>query len=276
MGYTDSCDVFAAFHEDGFNRIIRHIQRQRPSLFNYGTPTLAGAAERMCRPIDAHPIVTERRNPRVTIVDLLPIPGTAYGLDFCVQLQNLEIDFHPGNVFPLPAELSPPLKPQRLAIRLRLCAGIACPSGDMLDGLVPPPRRGEPGKGKDDKPPEKPKPTPIPFKELRCFCLEAILTAGVRLRTYDQRPYVEPFLDGFEIIDIAPKDLEDSIECYIKTMLKLSVLPGLRIVLESMPLDIIKDSVQVSVGPMPTGAALPFNPAIEDNQIKAFLKVEVV
>ena len=32
MALTDNCDLYGAVHEDGVNRIIRHIMRQRPSL----------------------------------------------------------------------------------------------------------------------------------------------------------------------------------------------------------------------------------------------------
>jgi hypothetical protein len=46
-----------------------------------------------------------------------------------VQLTDIEIDFHPDNVISLPAELDPPLKPQRFAFRARACAGIGCPTG---------------------------------------------------------------------------------------------------------------------------------------------------
>lgn len=35
MAFTDSSDLFASFHEDGFNRLISHVMQQRPSLFNY-------------------------------------------------------------------------------------------------------------------------------------------------------------------------------------------------------------------------------------------------
>jgi hypothetical protein len=33
MAFTDNCDLFGAAHEHGANRVIRHIMRQRPSLF---------------------------------------------------------------------------------------------------------------------------------------------------------------------------------------------------------------------------------------------------
>jgi hypothetical protein len=282
MAFTDHCDVFASFHEDGFNRILTHVRLQRPSLFNYATAELASAPKRLCQHIPAHPIVAIRANPLVTIVDPLPIPGTDFGLDFCVQIADVRLDFHPGNQVPLPAELTP-LDVQRLALFVRVCIGIACPPDDLVDQLIPPPPAPSKKGVRDDRrppvvAPERPpgRPRPIPFRELRCVCLDAYVTGGVRIRTYHGKPYVEPFLQGFEIVDIKPQELEDALECCIKLVFKLSVLPGLRVLLEMTPLDIIKDKVRLSLQPMPTGPNLPNNPAIEDDKLKAFIKVEVI
>lgn len=41
MAFTDSCDLYGALHEDGVNRMIRHITRQRPSPFNFATADIA-------------------------------------------------------------------------------------------------------------------------------------------------------------------------------------------------------------------------------------------
>jgi hypothetical protein len=283
MGFTDNCDVFASFHEDGFNRVVEHVRRQRPSLFNYATATLANDPALLCHRIVAHPIISIRGNPLVTLADLLPVPGTEFGLDFCVQVTKLAVDFHPGNAIGLPPELAP-LAQQRLALEVELCAGIACP-GDILDQFVPPPATKPPRTKAGDQESErdrenergrdKPPLRPLPFRKLNCFCLKAFATAGVRIKDYAGKPYVEPFLVGFEIVDITPKALESSIECYVATILRLSVLPGLRVLLENEPLDIIKDKVKLSLLPMPTSAALPNNPAIEDDQLKAFVKVKV-
>lgn len=123
MAFTDSCDVFASFREDGFNRIIDHVRRQRPSLFNYATADVARRDRLMCREIPVRPVVDLRSNPHVTLADPLPIPGTNFGVNFAVQLTDLRLDFHPGKSVALPPELGPPLQPQRLAIRLGVCGG---------------------------------------------------------------------------------------------------------------------------------------------------------
>jgi hypothetical protein len=97
----------------------------------------------------------------------------------------------------------------------------------------------------------------------------------VRIRQYWGKPWLEPFLEGVEIVDIQPANLEDSLECYIKMLLKLVVLPKLRILLEHEAFDIMQ-LAEVTLTPTPTSASLPNNPAIEKDQLKAFINVEVI
>lgn len=274
MAFTDNCDIFASFHEDGFNGILHHVRRQRPSLFNYATAQVVAQPGMLCSKIEAHPIVGKRSNPLVAIVDPLPVPGSPYGLNFAVQLAELEIDFHPGNRFALPPELSPPLKAQRLAIRLKVCGGIGCPDRGLVDELIPPPPTPNDDKGRDDRDLREPL-IPLRSRELQCFCLDAFATGGVRIRHYNDVPWLEPFVDRVEIVDIRPQGLENSLECYIEVMLKLVVLPKLRILLEATAFELMQN-VSVVLKPMPTSGALPNNPAIEKDLLKAFIKVEVV
>ena len=280
MAFTDSCDVFASFHEDGFNRIIEHVRRQRPSLFNYATADVARNERLLCREMAVHPVVDLRHNPHVTIADPLPIPGTHYGVNFAVQLTDLQIDFHPGKSVALPPELNPPRKAQRLAIKLGVCGGIGCPDKEQLDRLIPPPK--VPGRNTEGKDPREQPVTALPTRKLHCFCLEAYVTGGVRIANYGGKSYLEPFLDGFEIVDIQPEGLENSLECYIGLLLRLVVLPGLRVLLERAPLnltqgatDLFPQPTNVTLSATPASAAVPNNPAIEDDQLKVFIKAEV-
>ena len=274
MAFTDNCDIFAAFHEDGFNRILRHIQNQRPSLFNYATKAVADDPNLLCKAINAHPVVQLRGNPLVTLEDPLPIPGTNYGLNFAVQITDLKIDFHPGKKITLPKELDPPLKAQRMAIQLTLCAGIGCPPDDLVNKYIPPPD--PPGsKDREQRPSEKqPEIIPLPTRDLHCFCLDVFLVGGVRIRSYYGRPWLEPFADGLEIVDIKPEGLEDSLECYALMLLKLAVLPKLRVLLERAPFELMKN-VAVTLKPTPTSPKVPNNPAIEQDQLKGFINVEI-
>ena len=280
MGFTDNCDIFASFHEDGFTRIVDHVRSQRPSLFNYATPEVAQNPGLLCRAIDPHPIVFIRNNPLVTLVDPLPVPGTNFGVNFAVQLVELRIDFHPGDQFELPAELDPPLKAQRLAIGLTLCGGIGCPPDDFVERLIQPPKAPP---EREERPAERAPIIVLPTRELHCFCLESYVTGGVRIVNYNGKPYLEPFLDGFEIVDIEPTGLENSLECYLGLLLRLVILPGLRFLLQHAPLkphagrdDLFPQPTNVVLSPIPVSAAVPNNPAIEEDQLKVFIKAEVI
>lgn len=269
MAFTSNCDVFASFHEEGLNRIIGHIRRQRPSMFNYATKAVADNPQLLCRPIDAHPSLTQHSNPLVTIVEPFPLPGTHFGINFAVQLVDVKVDFHPGNSLNLPPELAP-LREQGLAIGLTVCAGLGCPPADVVDQLVPPP----------PKPGEQPPPPPeeltiLPADRLLCVCLDASAVGGLRFREYWQQWYLEPFIDRIEITDIRPENLESGIECLIDATLRLGFLPQLRILLEKMTLDITED-VAIDVFPKPVQSPqVPNNPAVEGDEVKAFVELEV-
>ena len=90
----------------------------------------------------AHTIdVTDYNNPLFKVVGPVPILGTdspPVGLNFCVELVKAEVDFHPGNVVNLPAALSPPLAAQHLALHVKICGGMDCPS-DFVKGFLPSP-----------------------------------------------------------------------------------------------------------------------------------------
>ena len=288
MGFTDRCDLFASFHEDGFNNLLRHLMRQRPSLFNYATAEIAKKPELLCEPIILHPIVGKRGNPAVTIMPPLPVPGTDFGLNFCIQLAEIQLDFHPGDKFALPPQLSPPLAAQRFALRLKACAGLGCPPDDILNRLVPPPENPD-KKLKDEREnrsrDESEKPArpliPLPSGRLTCFCLEAFVVGSMSIQNYFGKPFLEMRLIGFEIVDIKPEGMENSIECYVKTMLKLAVLPKMRVLLEQTVLDMkeqmdnLKKSIFITLKPTPVGPGVLNNPAVEEHQVKVFVNIEV-
>ena len=75
MAFTDNCDLYGAVHEDGVNRVIRHIVRQRPSLFNYATVEVANNRELWCSKVEHTGDVTKYNNPLFTIMDPLPLFG---------------------------------------------------------------------------------------------------------------------------------------------------------------------------------------------------------
>lgn len=274
MALTDHCDVFGSVHEDGFNKILHHVMRQRPSLFNYGTRFFSLRPERMCREIDAHPEVFRRGNPLITVEDPLPIPGTGgrFGMDFCAQLTSAKIDFHRGNAINLPPELAP-LQQQTAALAAEFCVGLACPNPERAevigDAIADEEARGKDGQGDND---ERPRPPvqPIPGEEIICFCLEVFATMRIVRITTDSGEVLVPRLSGFEIVDIRPEGLENALECYVATTLRVGILPKLRFAVDTM-IENMGEFMGLTPALTPISANVPNNPAIEDDQIKVFV-----
>ena len=84
MAFTDHSDLFGSVHEDGIDRVVRHVMRQRPSLFNYATPVFHSRPELFCRPIEAARKVLDAGNPTFTEQEPLPVFGSPVplGIDF--------------------------------------------------------------------------------------------------------------------------------------------------------------------------------------------------
>jgi hypothetical protein len=128
-------------------------------------------------------------------------------------------------------------------------------------------------------------PRTLPTKKLICVCLELFAVAHFEWGPIgqDEKQYLKPRLDGIEIVDLQPVPMENAIECFLKTTLRLGILPRLVVPIEAMILDITKVlgdndvtiEEQVSLRPTPTSAQLPFNPAIEGDQLKAFINLVV-
>lgn len=264
MALTDNCDLFGSVHEDGVNRVARHVMLQRPSLFNYGTAQVAANRKFWCKQVTVAADVTNFGNPIMTVVPPLPIADTGYGVNYCIQLVEAEIDFHKGNVIALPPELNPPLAAQHFSGRTRVCAGLGCPPDEVVDRLPPPPPT-----SKGHERPQKPL-TPLPFRKLDCFCVEVFVVGHVDVDGDE----LVPRLDGLEIVDITPDGLESSLECYLELLIKLAVVPQLRVAIPKFVFDIL-DLATVTLAPTPISAAVPHNPAIEDDQLKVFVDVAV-
>ncbi len=275
MALTDHCHVFGAVHEEGINLFVKHIMEQRPSLFNYGTEFFLSDYRRLCCKVNPHPEVLRRNNPVITVEDPIAIPGTnnMFGLNFCVQLSSLQIDLHPGGVFALPPELPSPLAPQTLALRAKFCAGIGCPSERTLSQVEAILERLQ-LREIDNKPRDKETPPirtiAVPHEKVHCFSVELFAVAHLTREMTSNGEAIAVKLDGLEIVDINPKGLENSLECFMTTTLRLAVLPKARITLETLTFELGK---LFTVGPTPISAVVPNNPAVEDNQIKVFLTI---
>jgi hypothetical protein len=265
MALTDNTDLFASVDEDGINLVARHVMRQRPSLFNYGTAWVAALpSRRLCQPVDAAPDVTSRNNPLLTVMDPIAIPLTnnAYALDFCLQITQAQVDLHPADVVALPPELSP-LPDQRLAVHGRACGALGCPSARALATLPPPPK-------------ERPaQPTVIHPDDdaMTCFCLDFFAVAGAAISgTGDLE--VSATLDRVELVDLAPAELESNLECFLEVLIVLGLLPNLRVGVRTLLLDILAQLPGLALS-VPGPPGVPHDPAIEDDRFKLFLNLEV-
>lgn len=271
MAFTDDCDLFVSIHEEGVNRIGAHIMRQRPSLFNYATADVAANRKLWCEIPEFTSDVKKFGDPIFKILPYLPVIGAdspPVGLGFSVQVVSAQLDFHPSNVIGLPAELGSQLDEQHLALELNICGGICCPDPDVLTGIPVTPE----GKGRDKerKPPEL---VPVPGKPL-CFCLEVFVTAHVTRAFINGEERVLGEVDGVEIVDVKPDGLEANMECYIRTAVTLFLRQQLAIPLQTLFIDFTLFLSNVSIIPTPN-PPVPHNPAIEEDQVKAFVSISV-
>ena len=274
MPLTDHSDVFASFHEQGFNSIIEHVMRQRPSLFNYATADLASPrySPRLCEKINFHPSVQDYYNPLVSNLPYLPIIGYngPFGMSYSFQLREVKIDFHPSNVISLPPELNPPLKEQQLALTAKVCVGLGCPESRYVDQIVNEIGPNNPTGSNDERPDRQDPDKPFPFRELTCFCLELCAV----LRVVRHAGNIELRLDGLELKDIRPEGLENILECYLSMVLKLGILPKVKIALNDLIFDLgAYLPITLSVFPTPTSPALPFNPDVSKDSLSVFVNI---
>jgi hypothetical protein len=273
MAFTDDCDLYAAVHEDGVNRVIEHIMLQRPSWFNYATADVANNRELWCEEVKHTPDVTKYGDPLFTELPPLPVIGAdspPVTLGFCAQLVSGQIDFHPGNVINLPPELNPPLKEQRFALSLRVCGAIACPEPKVLEAIpvLPPVHHKE-----RDQTPRVP-PVNVPG-ELNCFCLEVYVVGRFEREIILGQERLLGKVDDIEIVDIEPNGLEENIECYLKTSVTLVLRQKLAIPLATFFVDFPLFGLgTVSLSPTPN-PPIPNNPAVEEDQLKAFITMTV-
>lgn len=303
MSFTSNCDIYAAVHDNGINRVIKHLMRKRPSLFNYGTSLLVSNPDLFCKHINADPEVIQNANPLATTLGPLPVIGmnifpggsigpTGLALNFGAQLSKGEIDFFRGNVFTLPPELGT-LANQRMAVHFQVCAGIGYPKEIVRPGhIIRPPiatqrfqreqvagLRVPPDKIRD---PNQVQEITLPTSGLECFCLDLYATAGCSITGSVGNQKISPHVDGIEIVDLKPVGLENALECYAKLVLNSGILPPVSEFISSLAFGLfqipsttgdfqISGNIQLSAA-----TAVANNPAIEDDQLKVFVNIDTL
>jgi hypothetical protein len=247
--------------------------RQRPALFNYATPDIAANRELWCSKIDATGDVFKYGNPLFTIMDPLPLLGAdapPVAIGFIAQLTRARIDFHKGNVITLPGELGPPLKEQHFALEFSACAAIGCPSPRLVDRIpVTPTDRA--GAGHERKGP----PIVLPG-ETNCWCFDVFVVGHVERQFIAGREALLAKADDMDIVDIKPDVLEENIICYLKTTVNVVLREKLTFAIETLMLSFpLFGLATVTLAPTPN-PPVPNNPAVEDDQVKAFITMAVI
>jgi hypothetical protein len=261
MALTSNSDVFARFHESGFNTIINEIMLQRPKIFNYATQNVL-MYNGFCSPITVNPILASMGIEKCTIVDKFPIAGAAdnsTGIDYCVQIKELQIDFQPSNQIQLPPELGN-LALQQFALKGRVCAGMNCGGRikskktirkleDLSSAKIT---------GLDFH--------PFDILEMICFCLD-LYAKVVIIR---ENNFLKIKIFGIELQEITPVGLENTIECYLKQMLDSVVLPKMQIAIEDL---VFNAGSYFSLGLTPISTAVPYNPDVSNDSLSLFINL---
>ncbi|MGH9375982.1 MAG: hypothetical protein ACRD1J_07415, partial [Terriglobia bacterium] len=239
-----------------------------------------------CQPVDHTQDVTDYGNPLFSVESPLPLLGVdspPVALNYCAQLTAAKIDFYPGNVINLPAELNPPLPSQRFSLYARVCGGMDCPAPDFIDQIEPwPPGQQQqeptPGRGQGDNTPAQQSVPPIvpPTRKLICFCLDAYLIGHVAIEPMFGTLTLVGHVDDVDIVDIKPDNLEDIINCYLRATVEMLLREKLTLpVVHTFLFDFnFLKLPQITVEPAPN-PPIPNNPAIEDDQLKIFIDIKV-
>jgi len=287
MAFTDHCDLYAAVNEAGVNLITAHIMRQRPSLFNYATLFIAQHPSLACEPVAATPDIKAYGNPLFTLENPLPLLGVdapPVALNYCAQLTKAEVDFFPGDIVVLPAEMNPPLPAQHLAIQARLCAGLDC-GRSQIEWIEPQPPGQQPGQqpeppghqlpGRDGALPMQPPIVPSD-RRLDCFCLDGFVIAHLAIETLFGEPTLVAHVDAVDVPELAPPGLKQAVNCYLFDTFELLLREKLTFpVVHTFLFDFsFLKLPNITVMPAPN-PPVPNNPAIEDDQLKIFIDFQV-
>jgi hypothetical protein len=121
-----------------------------------------------------------------------------------------------------------------------------------------------------------------------CTCLELFGVGHFQWGTIgsDPQQWLKVRLDGLEVVDLVtvpPSNLEDIVECYLRLVLRLGVLPRLIVPMQNLVLDItrmLRDNgtaigQHVTLVPAAVSADVPANPAVDHDQLKVFFNLKV-
>jgi hypothetical protein len=264
MPLTSNSDAMGRFHESAFNKILSEFIQQRPATFNYATRKVI-MTKSYCIPINMNEDLKTMKVKKCTQVKRLPIIGSddpSQGIDFCLQISELKVDFNPSSEIALPTELGD-LIVQQFALKGTIWAGLG---GDI------------PIANKNPFPVNKiilkdPKSGIIDqglwfvFPKLQLNTFSMSLHAKVAV--VDEDGFLKLTLLGIELEEMKPEGLENSIEYYLKHVLDHVVFPKLKIAVSKLTL--IKSNINFSL--KAASEKLPFNPEVSNNYLSIFLNI---
>jgi hypothetical protein len=116
----------------------------------------------------------------------------------------------------------------------------------------------------------------LPMQDLDCFCLDLFATCGCTITGVVGNQKILPSVYGIDIEELQPQGLEKAIECYALVALNQGILPQIGNTISQIAFGLFTlpegmGSIQVSAS-----TAVPNNPAIEDDQLKAFIDIDEI
>ncbi len=273
MPLTSNCDALVRLNESAFNNVIREVMLQRPSLVNFATKELI-ASDTFCVKIAMNPVLEGMNIPKVTEVDPFPIAGAPSGtpgMNYCMQVRELKIDFTPGNQFSLPPELNS-LSSQEIGLKGTVCAGVSCRDVIRVGEIV----NTAATVGIANTGAAAAATTRIPDRGLRfrdyfpknmhCFCLSFF----AKVKILQANGFLKMKVTGIEIQDLEPTGLENAIECYIKQVLDYAVLPKMKMAVSDL---VFNAKSYFTLGLAPVSTQIPNNPDVSNNELSVFIKL---
>lgn len=197
MSLTGPHHAFVSVHEDAMNVVVEAFRVARPWLFSYGHHLLGGGTP---------PTPT-------TEIGAIAIPGASVPFPYRIDIPTLVIDCFPEKAGSgLPVQLQP-LNEDDFDVRADLELKVLCPS-KIVDKKI--------------------------IEEWKPLCANLVLWAigsPTAVPAGGTKKRLGLSSRAIEIVDIQPIELEDILECFLKTMLDQAVLAKLTFVLDKISTD---------------------------------------
>jgi hypothetical protein len=225
MSLTQAENVFASIQEDALNDVLTAFCGDRPRYLVYGSPSFVPATT-----------VAETAMPAIAF------PGVPGGIQWRVQLSIPRVDLFPQTIL-LPPELA--LSQGRFGAEIAVELCLDC-RRLRIDPRPPRPRHGK------DEPRDEKRP---PTGQLTCCRLEVFAVGHIQhVLAATGEDAIALAVDGVEIVDISPGEVEAVLECLLFMILQ-AVLAEIRLPLRALRAGAFQ--LSLTVGPL-----------IEDDQVK--------